>query len=74
MELEIVELYTALQRAQDDLYIHMHRSQTAGLTTREMADVLPVSQDTASRWARLGEAARKKRQEGLPSEVLASEV
>lgn len=64
MQIEIVELYTAFQRAQDDLYIHLHRAQVAGLTTREMAEVLPVTQDTTQRWARLGEAAREKRQKG----------
>jgi len=76
MEFEVKELYDALLRAQDDLYIHMHRVNQAGLTTRDMEGILPVTQDTVSRWVRKGSAAREKRQRGAtaPVEALSSDT
>lgn len=66
LERELVEYALIAARAMEDLKIHVSRAYDAGMTTREMGELLDVTGGTISIWKEIGEQARVRRRGGDP--------
>lgn len=64
LERELVEYALIAERAMEDLKIHVSRAYDAGMTTREMGELLDVTSGTISNWKEIGEQARVRRRGG----------
>jgi hypothetical protein len=62
LEVELLLYKEALQRAEEDLKLHIFRASEAGMSLRKLATILEIrSPDTIARWRDEGEQARDRR-------------